>query len=193
MFSFEHIIFAFFCLSFLGWIAETINESITRKKFVNKGFFKSPFVPCQGLGGLGAYFLGSLFREDPELVFLSGFIAATATEYLTAILLEKCFSVKCWDYRTYPHIRWCHFQGRIALTTSLFFGFATMFVVYIFWDICMYLANRIGRYLWVLDALMITVFFADIFCTCKKYLNYKRKGVKVKGSYAVFSDAQDFE
>jgi uncharacterized membrane protein len=193
MFSFEHIIFVFFCFGFLGWIAETINESITRKKFVNKGFFRSPIVPCQGLGGIGAYFIGSLFRESPELVFLSGFAAATLTEYITAIFLEKCFGVRCWDYRTYPHTRWCHFQGRISLVTSVFFGFAAIFVVYRFWDICIGLADSMGRYIWIVDSIMLAAFFADIFYTCKKYLNYKREGVKVKGSYAVFSDAQDFE
>jgi uncharacterized membrane protein len=180
------VIFAFFCLGFTGWVLESIQESIVRGRLVNKGFFKGPFVPCQGLGGLGAYYAGSLFREFPLLVFLAGFILGTLVEYGTALFLEKCFKVKCWDYATYPHTKWCHFQGRISLTLSAAFGGITLFVVYVYWDWIMALAELLGAALWAADAALLGVFSLDAVFSCLWVLRAKKTGVKIRG-WNVFS------
>jgi uncharacterized membrane protein len=189
-YSVASIIFAFFMISGAGWACETINESITRRKFVNKGFFKGPFVPCQGIGGLGVYALGSLFKPYPLAVFLIGVIVCTLVEYCTALFLEKCFKVKCWDYTTYPHTKWCHYKGRIALTVSLFFGIVTLFVVYVYWDFIRYIARAAGRSLLVIDGVLIAAFCIDAAYSCTKMLRYKKAGVAVKG-WAVFSATKD--
>jgi uncharacterized membrane protein len=189
-FSFLSIIFAFFMLSGAGWVCETINESITRRKFVNKGFFKGPFVPCQGIGGLGVYALGSLFKPYPLVVFLVGVLVCTFVEYCTALFLEKCFKVKCWDYATYPHTKWCHYKGRIALTISIFFGIATLFVVYVYWDFMMTMVRYAGPSLLIIDGILIALFCIDVVYTCTKLLRYKKAGIAVKG-WAVFSATKD--
>lgn len=188
-FGFEGIIFAFFLLGIAGWVCETINESITRRKFVNKGFFKGPFVPCQGIGGLGVYAIGSLFKPYPLLVFLVGMVVCTAVEYGTALFLEKCFKVKCWDYATYPHTKWCHYKGRVSLTISLFFGIITLFVVYFFWDFMMSIVHAAGTSILLIDGVFIAVFCIDALYTCSKLLRYKKAGIKVEG-WAVFSDTK---
>jgi uncharacterized membrane protein len=185
-------VFAFFCLGFAGWLAETINESITRKKFVNKGFFKGPFALSHAIGGVFVYVIGNPLRENPLFVFLAGMIICTAIEYIMAVFLDKCFGVKCWDYRTYPHTRWCHFQGRICLTISLFFGAITLFVVYIFWELTACIAAYLGAALFVIDAAFIAAFLFDVITTCVRILKAKKDGIKVKG-YAVFSDSNDIE
>jgi uncharacterized membrane protein len=181
------VMFAFFCLGFTGWAAETINESITRKCFINKGFFKGPFVPCQGLGGIAAYAVGVHFMEWPILVFLSGIVIGTAVEYLTAIFLEKCFGVKCWDYHSYPHTRWCHYKGRICLTISLFFGVIMLFVVYVLWPFIMRIADRLGSLLLVVDGVLLAAFLTDALISCMRVYKAHKEGVKLEG-YAVFSD-----
>jgi len=183
-------IFIFFGLGFAGWLAETINETITRKKFVNKGFFKGPFVPVHAIGGVCVYAIGLPLKAHPLLVFLIGLIACTAIEYITAIFLEKCFRVKCWDYRSYPHTKWCQFQGRIALTLSLFFGFITLFVVYIYWDFLLNIAARIGKYILIVDIALCALFLLDIIFSCTRILKAKKTGEKIKG-WAVFSDVEE--
>jgi uncharacterized membrane protein len=110
-------------------------------------------------------------------------------EYIMAIFLEKCFRVKCWDYTTYPHTKWCHFQGRIALTTSLFFGFITLFVVYIYWQFGLKVTELLGDFIWLVDGILSVVFIADAVYTCVKLLRFKKTGIKVK-NYAVFSDTE---
>ncbi|GHU21465.1 hypothetical protein FACS1894172_12140 [Spirochaetia bacterium] len=187
-FSIESIIFTFFFFSFLGWVCESIQESIIRQKLVSKGFFKGPIVPCQGIGGLCVYALSFSLKAYPVAVFFTGIVVCTAIEYITAVFLEKCFKVKCWDYSTYPHTKWCHYKGRIALTISLFFGIITLCVVYVLWDAAQGIIHFFGNYMWLLNGILIAIFLADVIYTCTKLLRYKKAGIKIKG-WAVFSDA----
>jgi uncharacterized membrane protein len=191
-FKIENIIFVFFLFGGIGWVLETIQESIVRRKFVNKGFFKGPFALSHGIGGLGVYMAGSPFKAYPALVFLAGLIVCTAVEYVMAVFLEKCFKVKCWDYTTYPHTRWCHYKGRICLTLSLFFGFITLGAVYFFWDAIMTLAGLLGNYVWIADAAFITAFSVDAIVTITKLLRNNKAGIKMEG-YAMFSDVPEIE
>jgi len=184
------LIFIFFGLGFAGWLAESINESITRKKFVSKGFFYGPFVPVQAIGGICVYAISLPVKAHPLLVFFSGVFICTAIEYITAIFLEKFFRVKCWDYRTYPHTKWCHFQGRIALTISLFFGFITLFVVYFFWDLLLSITAKIGKYILIVDIVLCVLFLLDIIFSCARILKAKKTGKKITG-YGVFSDFEE--
>jgi uncharacterized membrane protein len=186
----EEFIFAFFMLGIAGWVCETINESITRRRFVNKGFFKGPIIPCQGIGGIGVYLIASFFKSYPPLVFLTGVLVCTAVEYGTAIFLEKCFRVKCWDYRTYPHTKWCHYQGRVALTISFFFGIATLFVVYGYWDFIMSLVGYAEKHILLIDGILTAFFCIDVLYSCTKLLRYKKEGIPLKG-WAVFSNSKD--
>jgi uncharacterized membrane protein len=180
------IIFAFFCLAFLGWFAESVQESITRKKIISKGFFYGPWVPCQGLGGLAVYFALSPFRAWPAAVFAGGLVLGTVVEYVTALFLEKCFQVKCWDYHTYPHTRWCHFQGRVCLTISLFFGVISLAVVYVFWDFIMLTAERLGGALLVVDGALLALFACDALLSCMRVIKAVKSGRELSG-WAVFT------
>ncbi|MCL2176189.1 MAG: putative ABC transporter permease [Treponema sp.] len=182
------LILIFFGLGFAGWLAESINETITRKKFVNKGFFKGPFALSHAIGGVCVYAIGLPLKQYPILVFFAGLLICTVIEYIMAIFLEKCFKVKCWDYTTYPHTKWCNFQGRIALTISLFFGFITLFVVYIYWDFMLFVCAKIGNTaVLIADIILCVLFLFDVIFTCARILKAKKTGDKVKG-YAVFSE-----
>jgi uncharacterized membrane protein len=186
------IIFTLFALGFTGWVLESVQESIVRGKLVNKGFFKGPFTLSHAIGGFGILIVASPFRAYPVLVFLSGLVVCTAVEYIMAIFLEKCFRVKCWDYSTYPHTRWCHYKGRICLTISLFFGAISLFVVYLYWGLILSLVGFIGKYIWPVNGVFLGLFAVDFFYTCTKLIRYKNAGIKVKG-YAVFSDPAEIE
>jgi uncharacterized membrane protein len=183
------LVFEFFLFSFSGWVCETINETITRRKFVSKGFFTGPYVISQGIGGLSIYVSCSPLKAHPVLMFFVGMAICTAVEYVMTIFLEKCFRVKCWDYTTYPHTKWCHFQGRIALTTSLFFGIMTLVVVYFYWDFGLKLIELMGTYIWLVEGILAAAFIVDAVYTCTKMLRFKKEGIKVR-SFAVFSDKE---
>jgi uncharacterized membrane protein len=183
------VIFAFFCLAFLGWFAESVQESIVRKKIISKGFFRGPWVPVQGLGGLAVYLVLARFRAWPLAVFLGGVALGTIVEYITALFLEKCFHVKCWDYRSYPHTRWCHFQGRVSLTISLFFGAISLAVVYVFWGLIMRAAECLGVYLFVVDAALLVLFALDVAASCMRVIKAVKSGRQLSG-WAVFTSGR---
>ena len=62
------------------------------------------------------------FYDNVFLVYIAGCIGATALEYITAVVMEKLFKVRYWDY---SHKK-IHFQGRISLESSLCWGVCTV-------------------------------------------------------------------
>jgi uncharacterized membrane protein len=111
-------------------------------------------------------------------VFVSGVLLCTAVEYLAALLLERAFNKRCWDYDTYPFTRWCNYKKRIALTTSLFFGLVATALVYFYWDVARGIAARIGAgaLFWV-DALLLAGFAVDGALTIAHYIKNKIAGI----------------
>ncbi|AEF85566.1 conserved hypothetical protein [Treponema primitia ZAS-2] len=175
----KSLVFAFFFFSFSGWVGETIMESLVRKRFVSKGFFKGPWVPVHGVGGFAVYAAGFPLKARPILLFITSTLLCTAVEYLAALLLEKVFNKKCWDYDTYPFTWWCHYKKRIALTTSLFFGLVALVLVYFYWDLAMDIARFIGpQALFIIDLVLVTVFLVDAFFTIRKYIKNKIAGIE---------------
>jgi uncharacterized membrane protein len=177
----EYIVFYFFFFAFTGWAGETIMESAVRGHFVNKGFFKGPYVPVHGVGGLVVYPLLLPLKEHPLLIYIVGVLLCTAVEYLTALFLEKGFNKKCWDYDTYPFTKWCNYKKRIALTTSLFFGLAVLALVYFYWDLCGLIIKRMGPSLLVpVDIFLLFTFTIDAAYTFTKYIRNNLAGIPNK-------------
>ncbi|MDR0472696.1 MAG: putative ABC transporter permease [Treponema sp.] len=177
----EQIIFLFFFFSVSGWIGETIMESVVRRRFVNKGFFKGPYVPVHGIGAFMVCGLCTPLKPYPVLVFLVSTAVCTLIEYLAAIVLEKVFFIRGWDYETYPFTKWCHYKRRIALTTSLFFGLVALALVYFYWDLGLWLMNTAGTMpLLVIDVILTAVFLFDAVFTGAKSIRNKLAGIPNK-------------
>ncbi|GHV76219.1 hypothetical protein AGMMS49942_10400 [Spirochaetia bacterium] len=174
----DKLVFLFFFFSFTGWLGETIMESNVRKRFINKGFFKGPWVPVHGIGGFVVYFIGFPLKQHAVLVFVAGTMLCTAVEYLAALFLEKVFHKMSWDYDTYPFTRWCNYKKRIALTTSLFFGLLSVILVYFYWDFALSLTKGIHPViLFRIDILILGTFAVDAVVTMRKYIRNKKAGV----------------
>lgn len=122
--TFLYYAFYFVLYSFAGWICETIYCSALVKKFVNRGFLSGPFCPIYGFGALSVILIlqplvkEKISIENFVIVFLVGMIVTTALEYLTAVLLEKLFHAKWWDYSKDRF----NIKGRICLKNSVMFG-----------------------------------------------------------------------
>ena len=174
-------IFQFFFCAISGWVGETIMESIVRKRFVSKGFFYGPYVPVHGLGAFAVYAAAAPFRANPLVVYLIGIVLCTVVEYLAALLLEKVFHCKSWDYRTYPYASWCHFQGRIALTTSLFFGLVALALVYFYWEAGIRLAGLLNEpALTITAAALSALFLTDLVFSARRSIGNFRQGIPNK-------------
>lgn len=117
--DFYHTAWSFFVYGFACWIMECVFESIRQKKPVlDRGFLKGPFCTIYGLAFLFIYFVMKPLDGKWLLLFIVGMIYATVLEYVTALIMEKRFHQKLWDYTDLP----LNFQGRICLPISLAWG-----------------------------------------------------------------------
>ena len=127
---FVDLFLMFIAFSFFGWIIETIFCSIWEKRFVHRGFLNGPVCPIYGLGALAVGILLSYINIHPIadyfLVFLAGVIICTILEYLIALILEKIFNLKLWDYSNYP----LNLHGRVWIGYSLAWGFLSIILVF---------------------------------------------------------------
>lgn len=125
---FYAIIYYFFIYSFLGWLMESILNTLKQKTFINRGFLFGPYCPIYGIGMCIIYFICSSLVNAPFLVFISGLFFATLLEYLTGFFMEKLFHAKWWDYSHSPY----NLQGYICLHISVGWGLlSAIFVSYI--------------------------------------------------------------
>ncbi len=108
----------FIIYSILGWILESIYRSICEKKIVNTGFLKGPFCPIYGIGAIIMILFFERFQNNIALLFIISMIVLTLWEYIVAIILEKTFNIKYWDYSKNKF----NFQGRICLLNSIYWG-----------------------------------------------------------------------
>ena len=123
-------IFEYFMLfiiySFIGWIIEVINEVITEKRFVNRGFLIGPYCPIYGLGVLLMVSLLNRYINDPIVVFIMSIVIFSMLEYFTSFVMEKLFKARWWDYTN----RKFNINGRICLETMIPFGVGGLIVMY---------------------------------------------------------------
>ncbi len=108
--------FYFYCI--VGWCVETTYVSMRRRKFINRGFLRGPFVPIYSFGAFLIIFITEPVSFSLPLVFLVGMIGASLIELITGILMESIFKVRYWDYSNNRF----NFMGHICLFTSLAWG-----------------------------------------------------------------------
>ncbi len=115
-------LFFFYFYSFFGWCFESTYVSLKRKRLTNRGFMRGPFLPLYGSGAIMMLVVSMPFQDNLLLVYIAGFLGATALEYVTGVIMEKLFGVRYWDYSDKPF----NFQGQICLGSSVAWGFLTI-------------------------------------------------------------------
>lgn len=167
----------FISYSFIGWLYESTLCSITDRKWVNRGFLNGPLCPVYGFGAL-LILLVFYGTETPLFpLFLSSMVLTSVVEYFTAVVLEKLFHAKWWDYTGRPF----NIHGRVYLTGALVF--ATLSLLLIKWvhprlSGFLYTLNprTIGWVSWILFLLLLL----DLFVTVRHLLllNVRVKAVR---------------
>lgn len=120
------IIFYFIIYSFLGWCLESIYKTIIFKKPTNSGFLYGPFCPMYGIGAILMIWAGQL-SNNPIVIFIMAFLIFSVWEYLVAVIIEKLFKTKYWDYSKLKF----NIQGRVCLKNSLYWGILGVLLIYI--------------------------------------------------------------
>lgn len=153
----------FFIYSFLGWLMETVQDTVRKKHFVNRGFLTGPICPIYGCGVLLMLLLLLPVRDRiPELavalpvIFLAGAALASMVEYVTSWAMEKLFHARWWDY---SHMRF-NLSGRICLWISLAWGALATGLLYFVQPLLERLIHSLYAAAPLLPPILATVLFA---------------------------------
>ncbi len=119
--------FLFFLFCNIGWVQESAIESLYRRRWINRGFLRGPYIPIYGFGGMTILFCCMPFRENGFMVYLVGMLACTTLEYFVGWFMETIFHKQFWDYSMLK----ITYKNRISLLSSLFWGLLSLFMVYI--------------------------------------------------------------
>lgn len=122
----DKIIFYFIIYSFLGWCLESIYKTIIFKKPTNSGFLYGPFCPMYGIGAILMIWAGQL-SSNPIVIFIMAFLIFSVWEYLVAVIIEKLFKTKYWDYSDLKF----NLQGRVCLKNSIYWGILGVLLIYV--------------------------------------------------------------
>ena len=122
----DKLIFYFIIYSFLGWCLESIYKTIILRKPTNSGFLYGPFCTMYGIGALLMIIIGS-FSNNIIVIFLIAFVLFSVWEYIVAVILEKLFKTKYWDYSNLKF----NIQGRVCLKNSIYWGILGVLLIYI--------------------------------------------------------------
>jgi len=140
--TFLYWLFLFFLFNVMGWVLESIVESINHKRLINRGFLAGPYIPIYGVGGVLFAVVGIPLRTaypnlyvNIFLVFFIGMLVATALEYVVGSILERVFKKQFWDYSTLKLTNKFTYKNRISLVSSLFFGLCALFMAFVLYDI----------------------------------------------------------
>ena len=167
----------FFIYAILGWIIETTLVSIEKKKFVNRGFLKGPWLPIYGCGMILILVLLSCFMTKPLLMFILIILLCGFLEYMTSYLLEKSFHKKWWDYKD----SFLNINGRVCFAGLLFFGVGGIICAFF---IAPYLIIKISNFRYsnrlLLALVLIILFIIDNCCSLRKPNKGRNISVNVK-------------
>ena len=114
----------FYIYCFLGWIFESTYVSLRKHCLINRGFLRIPLLPLYGTGAVMLLWVTLPVRDNLFLVYLFGMLSATALEYITGYMMERLFKMRYWDYSDQQF----HLHGYICLSSSIAWGFLTLFV-----------------------------------------------------------------
>ena len=157
----------FLVYSFGGWVVEVIFHAVALGKVINRGFLNGPVCPVYGFGVLSVFALLNTIQSGGHqmsegMIFVFGFVLATAVELIAGWLLDVCFHARWWDYSDKP----LNFHGYICLEFSLIWGLAIVMVVKVFQK---YVENQVSHtpatWEWVVIAILYAVYLTDFIVT----------------------------
>ena len=167
----DKIIFYFIIYSFLGWCLESVYKTIIFKKITNSGFLYGPFCPMYGIGAVMMIAASSL-SDNIFVIFLLGFLLFTLWEYIVAVVLEKMFKTKYWDY---SHLK-LNFQGRVCLKNSIYWGILGVLLVFVIQPVTERITDVIPvNVLFYLNIVICVIILTDVIITIVKKMVIDKK------------------
>lgn len=172
----EQYISLFFIYSFLGWLMESIGDTIKKKKFINRGFLIGPYCPIYGVGVLLITILLQKYRDDIWITFFMSLLICGTLEYLTSYIMEKIFKARWWDYSDKKF----NVNGRICLTYAFLFGLCGVIMICFTNPIIIYLLNLIPENIMVItSSSFLIIFITDVLVSFNIISKFKTTALNI--------------
>lgn len=167
-----HYIFLFFIFCNIGWVQESVIESLYHRRWINRGFLRGPYIPIYGFGGMLLLFCSIPFRENGFLVYISGAISCTILEYFVGWLMETFFHKQFWDYSMLKFT----YKNRISLLSSMFWGVLSLFMAYVLSGILeLLLAALPTPVILIYSIVMVVLMTGDAIISISQYVNFREE------------------
>ena len=151
------LLFIFYSL--IGWIIEIINEFITEKRYVNRGFLIGPYCPIYGCGAIFMIVLLTRYLGDPIVLFIMAIVICFILEYFTSYIMEKIFKARWWDYADRKY----NINGRVCLETLVPFGIGGLIIMYLVNPFIMSIITKIPILtVKIISMILFVIFILDI-------------------------------
>ncbi|MCL2070874.1 MAG: putative ABC transporter permease [Oscillospiraceae bacterium] len=180
--TFLYWLFIFFLFNVIGWFMESVIESVSHKRLINRGFLTGPYIPIYGFGGILFALVGLPLKDaSPRmyvnifLVFFVGMSLATLLEYMVGSFLERVFKKQFWDYSMLKLTYKFTYKNRISLVSSLFWGLLSLFMSYFLYDRVSDFVSSLHLYLIVAVNISMTLIIGtDTIIQIKRHENIQR-------------------
>ncbi len=165
--SFSKMFIIFVIGSFFGVIYEEIVGFIKYHHITSiwywpnrQGVIYGPFNPLYGAGIVFLILLLGKKKRHPAKTFLYGGILGGFIEYVVSYLMELILGVVSWDYSKRP----LNINGRTTVPYMIFWGFAVMLLIHIFYPTISKLIEKIpykiGKPLVIILVIFMTLDFS---------------------------------
>ena len=146
-----------------------------------------PWINIYAIGSIMIYFLTYRHRKKPFKVFWLSFISCGILEYISGLGMYKIGGFRCWDYNT-EIWNFGNIQGFVCLRSVLFFGLASLILIYLVVPFCFALARKMNKKVFLAISITLcsiilfdelyNLLFARIFGLPRASTVYKKIGFK---------------
>lgn len=170
LYGMPRVMFLFFLFCNIGWVQESTIESLYRRRWINRGFLRGPYIPIYGFGGVTILLCCMPFRENGFLVYFVGMLACTTLEYFVGWFMETIFHKQFWDYSMLK----ITYKNRISLLSSLFWGLLSLFMVYILFGYVDALVDILPiNVIVIYDTVMMLAVCVDTIISISRHIHYR--------------------
>ena len=167
----DKIIFYFIIYSFLGWCLESIYKTVLLKKATNSGFLYGPFCPMYGIAAVLMVLAGSI-SDNILVIFAISFLWFSIWEYVVAVVLEKMFKTKYWDYSDLKF----NIHGRVCLKNSMYWGILGVLLIFVIQPQIEKAVELIpSNILLYVDIVLCVAIFVDMCITISKTISIDKR------------------
>lgn len=162
-------IFGIICLitviaGVFGWVYEFIfyyfNSGM--KVFYYRGANFLPWINIYAIGAIMIILFNYKNRKVPWKVFLYSVVITGILEFSAGYVMDNFFKgLRCWNYNT-EILNFGNIGGYVCLRSVLFFGISSLLLMYVILPICIYIATKLDRKIFLIISIsLFTIFIFD--------------------------------